>query len=93
MRWSRFSPRLRALLFRGKAEVDLDDELASHLEFQIRKHIAAGMGEDEARRRARIEFGGLELTREEVRDVDRWHLIDVLARNLKFALRSLRKSP
>src|SRR6266481_158825 len=93
MRWSRLLPHLRALLFRRKAEDDLDAELTSHLDFQAAKHAAAGMSDEEARRRARIEFGGLEQAREEVRDVDRWHGIDVLARNLKYALRSLRKSP
>jgi predicted permease len=93
MRWSKLLPRLRALLFRRKAEGDLDAELTSHLELQAGKYLAAGMSEEEARRRARIEFGGLEQAREQVRDVDRWHWIDVLARNLKYALRSLRKSP
>lgn len=38
---------------------DLNDELSSHLEFQVRKHMAAGMSEAEARRRAYIEFGGM----------------------------------
>jgi predicted permease len=93
MRWSKFLPHLRALLFRRKAEDDLDAELTSHLDFQIGKHIAAGMSEEEAHRRARIEFGGLEQAREQVRDVDRWHWIDVFGRNLKYALRTLRKSP
>ena len=72
---------------------ELDDELSSHLEFQMRKHMAAGMSEAEARRRARIEFGGMDVTKEQCRDVDPWRRVDAARRNLKYALRSLAKSP
>jgi hypothetical protein len=72
---------------------DLNDELSSHLEFQVRKHMAAGMSEAEARRRAYIEFGGMDRTKEECRDVDPWRHVDGARRNLKYALRSLAKSP
>ncbi len=72
---------------------DLDDELSSHLEFQARKHMAAGMSEAEARRRARIELGGMDRAKEECRDVDPWRHVDRARRNLKYALRSLAKSP
>ena len=72
---------------------DLDDELSSHLEFQTRKHMAAGLSEAEARRRARIEFGGLDLTKEQCRDVDPWRSVESARRNLRYALRSLAKSP
>ncbi len=93
MRWSSFQQRLRAFFFRHTAESDLEDELAAHVELQFRKHIAEGMGEEEARRRARIEFGGIVSVREECREVDRWRWIDASARNLKHCFRSLRKSP
>src|SRR5579863_4632054 len=72
---------------------DLDDELSSHLEFQARKYMAAGMSEQEARRRARLEFGGVDLAKEQCRDVDPWHRVDAARRNLRYALRSLAKSP
>ena len=72
---------------------DLDDELSSHLEFQTRKHMAAGMSEAEARRLARLEFGGVELTKEQCRDVDPWHRLDAARRHLRYAVRSLLKSP
>ncbi|HEY1341146.1 MAG TPA: ABC transporter permease, partial [Bryobacteraceae bacterium] len=72
---------------------ELDEELQSHLEFQVRKHMAAGMSEAEARRRARIEFGGIDLAKEQCRDVDPWRRIEAARRNLKYAVRSLAKSP
>lgn len=93
MRWNSFKQRLRALCFRRSAESDLNDELTAHIEFQIRKYRAEGMSEAEARRRARIKFGGIESTREECRAVDRWRWVDTSARNLRHCFRSLRKSP
>ena len=74
-------------------EEDLDDELTSHIEFQVRKHMAAGMSEPEARRLARLEFGGLDLAKERCRDTDPWHWAEASRRNLKYALRALAKSP
>lgn len=74
-------------------EEDLDDELTSHIQFQVRKHMAAGLSEREARRLARMEFGGLDVAKEQCRDVDPWHWADASRRNLKHALRALAKSP
>ena len=71
----------------------LHEELESHLELQARKHMAAGMNEAEARRRARIEFGGLDLVTEQCRDVDPWRRLEAARRNLKHSLRSAARSP
>ena len=54
MNWSDFKLRLRALASRKQMERDLDDEIEFHVEMQVRKDVAAGMTENEARRRARI---------------------------------------
>src|SRR6266403_865936 len=62
MRW------LRRLFQKSRADNDLDRELQFHLERQIAGHIAAGISPEEARRRANLEFGGLERVKEEVRD-------------------------
>ena len=85
--------KLKALWLRRRAEAELDDELASHLELQARKYMTGGATEAEARRRARLDFGGLESAREECREADGWSALDALSRNLKFAFRSLRRSP
>ena len=45
---------------RRRADEDLTEELQAHIELQTRKHIAAGVGSEEARRRARVEFGSVE---------------------------------
>src|SRR6267378_2752359 len=79
-------------LFRKKqTEKQLDVELRFHLDQQVAGYVAAGMSPEEARRRARLEFGGVERVKEEVRDT-RWEAhLDNLFRDFRFALRSLRK--
>jgi predicted permease len=79
-------------LFRKQqAEKQLDAELRFHLERQIADGIAAGMSPEDARRRARVEFGGLERVKEEVRDI-RWEThLDNFFRDFRYSFRNLRK--
>ena len=85
--------RARALLHRGAVDADLDEELRAHLEAQTRKHEQAGLTRDEARRRAHLEFGGLEQIREDCRDARGVSLVDTVAHDLRYAARVLRKDP
>ncbi len=85
MRW------LRRLWHKSLSERRLDSELRFHLEQQVAEHIAAGLPHDEARRRASIEFGGVERFKEECREA-RWeNHLEILARDFRFALRGLAK--
>jgi predicted permease len=59
--------RLRALLRRNAVEQELDEELAFHIAMETDKNLRAGMSLEEARRQARIAFGGVERHREDVR--------------------------
>jgi macrolide transport system ATP-binding/permease protein len=63
--------RIRRLFLKSRVENDLDQELHFHLDPQIAEFVAAGISPEEARRRAKLEFGGLERVKEEVRDT-RW---------------------
>ncbi|HET7872351.1 MAG TPA: permease prefix domain 1-containing protein, partial [Terriglobales bacterium] len=67
----RLFKNLLATFRREKHECDLEDELRFHLEKQVETNLAGGMSEEEARRQALIAFGGVEQTRETVREV-RW---------------------
>jgi putative ABC transport system permease protein len=78
---------------RGLAEKHLDAELRFHLEQQIADYIAAGMKPDEARRRARLEFGGLDKVKEECRDVGAAHFLETLIQDLRYGLRMMVKNP
>ena len=60
--------RLRALFHRDSMEAELDEELRAHLEHQVEKYVQSGMPREEAQRRAKIEFGGVDQVKEECRD-------------------------
>jgi predicted permease len=85
--------RLRSLFKRSSVEKELDEELALHFELLVESHVQKGATRDEAVRRARLEFGTLDLAKEEHRDARGLALVDDLARDLRYALRQLRRSP
>jgi putative ABC transport system permease protein len=71
----------------------LDDEMAFHLEQQTAKLMRAGMSEAEARRAARLKFGGVVQTREATRDEMRGAWLRDFARDLRIAFRGLARVP
>jgi len=85
--------RLRALCRRRAVEHDLDDEIRFHFEAQVAKYVAAGLSCDEATRRARLEFGGLDQVKEECRDARGVRSLETFAQDIRYGLRMLRKSP
>ena len=85
--------RLRSLFRRAQVEQELDEELCYHIERQIEEQIAKGMTVEEARYAALRAMGGVERRKEECRDTRRVRLIEDLAQDLRYGLRTLRKSP
>src|SRR6185437_13791033 len=85
--------RLRALAARPSLERKLDDELRFHLERETEKYQRQGLSRDAARRRASLEFGGFEHTKDASRDARGTARVESLTRDLQFALRSLRSRP
>jgi predicted permease len=84
--------RVRAL-FRGKAvEIELDEELRFHFEEQIAKFVESGMTPAEARRRARLAFGGSDQIKEECREARGVSLIETLLQDIRYGLRMLLKN-
>ena len=77
----------RRLRHRDRLEGELDRELRDHVERQVADHLRAGLPEDEARRRARLEFGGLDQVKELCRDAGGVRWLDDLERDLRYALR------
>jgi hypothetical protein len=84
---------LGRLLRKRRLERELDAELCYHLERQAADYVAAGMSEADARRRARLEFGGREQTKEDCRDARGTRLVDDLFQDLRYGWRVLRRSP
>jgi putative ABC transport system permease protein len=87
-----FRARLRALVRRGAAERELDEELRFHIQMETEKNMRSGMSHSDARRRALRDFGGVEPTKEAHRDVrGRW--LEELVADTRYALRTLRRAP
>src|SRR6267142_1898146 len=86
-------PWLDRLFRERRSERQLDSELRFHVEQQIRDYTAQGMNAEEARRRVRVEFGGIEQIKEECRDERSFHWVDSITRDFRCALRQQRRSP
>jgi predicted permease len=74
-------------------EADLDQEVHAHLELLIEENIRAGMPPQEAQRAARMELGGVEQVKEQVRDSRTGAFLDSILQDLRFALRQMGRSP
>src|SRR6267143_4495997 len=85
--------QLRSLFRWAQSDQELDDGLRDHLERKIEEYVAQGMTQEEAHRRARLDLGGIEQTKENCRDARRVNWIQDLVQDLRFGLRTLRKSP
>src|SRR6266705_4812354 len=85
--------RLRSLFRWAQADQELDDELRDHLERKTEEYVAQGMTQEEARRGARLDLGGIEQTKEKCRDARRVNWIQDLIQDTRYGVRMLRKSP
>lgn len=85
--------RLRSFFRRGPLDKELDEELASHVQFAVDENLAKGMSRDEARRQALIRFGGMQQARERQREARGLPWVDVLLQDFRYALRALRRNP
>jgi macrolide transport system ATP-binding/permease protein len=72
---------------------EFDEELASHLAMHVDDNVRAGMSPEAARRAALLKLGGVAQTRERYRDRRGLPGLDQVAQDVRFAVRSLRKSP
>lgn len=91
--WPRFLRVLRSLAGRGPIDRDLDLEVAACVELLAEEKMAAGASREEALRQAKIELGGVEQVKEEVRAGRPAAWLDTLARDVRFGLRVLAKTP
>jgi putative ABC transport system permease protein len=85
--------RLRALFRRSAVESEADAELRFHFEQQVEKNIKAGHTREEALRRARIDFGGHEQLKEEIRDARGVNLVETFFQDIRYGLRILGRTP
>lgn len=84
---------LRNLFLSRRVDADLDQEVHTQLELLAEENIRAGMPPAEARRAARIEFGGIEQVKEEVREKRAGNWVHSVISDCRYGLRQLRKNP
>ncbi len=85
--------QLRVLAYKRRVEQELDEELAIHIEMETEKNIRGGMPRAEARRAALIAFGGVERTKERIRDARWTRWIEDLVADGRHAVRLLVRTP
>jgi len=85
--------RVRSFFSKAQADAELDDELRDHLDRVTDGYVEKGMAAGEARRRARLDMGGVEKVKEECRDARRVNWMQDLAQDFRYSARMLRKSP
>src|SRR5690348_14021881 len=83
----------RNLLRRTHADAELDDELRAYVELLAEEYERAGMTADDALRRARIETGGVQQVKESTRDAWVGNWFATFAREFRYTVRALRRSP
>jgi predicted permease len=71
----------------------LDDDIRDHIERETQDNIDRGLSRDEARRQAMLTFGNIALAKEDARRVWVWAWLDEARQDLRYAARTLRKSP
>ncbi len=84
---------LRNLFARRDVERELDEELNAYVDLLAAEKLKAGMTPDAARRAARLEAGGVEQIKEEVRDARSGALLETTIQDLRYGVRLLKRSP
>ncbi len=91
--WLRSMHRLRAALGRKRVEREMEDEIRFHLDARAAELVRSGVPEAEARRQARLEFGGVETHKHGMRAASGLPWLEGVWTDLRYGARVLRKSP
>ena len=94
MHWiNRLARRVRAVRSGGAVDHELRQEMELHIDLETAELVRQGMTPSEARRRALVTFGGVERVAESHRDARGVRWLDELWQDIRYAVRSLRRSP
>ena len=85
--------RLESLLGREQQERELDAELRYHIDMLTEEHVRQGLPPEQARREALRVFGPVETVKDQVRDAWLSRFFEIAAQDVRYGLRSLRRSP
>ncbi|HET9373269.1 MAG TPA: ABC transporter permease, partial [Vicinamibacterales bacterium] len=84
---------LRRYLERRRRDRDRAEEMRAHVDLAVQQYLDRGMSPEAARREARLRFGNPRAHREGVDDMNRLPILDVFARDLRYAVRRFRQAP
>ena len=85
--------RIRAVFGARGLDRDFDQELESHLELLAESYRHRGFSAEDARRAARVDFGGVAQLRESHREIRGLPWLDTFLQDIQYALRALRRNP
>lgn len=91
--WRQATHGLRGLLHRNDRDKEIDDEVQHYFEETTAAYRERGLSDDDARRAARQDCGNLHTAKEQVRTYGWENTVRVLAADLRFAGRQLRRNP
>ncbi|HEV3253903.1 MAG TPA: ABC transporter permease [Candidatus Acidoferrales bacterium] len=89
----RFLKRVGNLVTRRSQDERLSEEIEGHIALQTDENLRAGLSPVEARRQAMLKFGGVEGMKEEYREARGLHFVESLVQDVRFAIRSLQRTP
>lgn len=84
---------LLTLVRRRPFEADMAEEVRFHIELYTEDLVRSGTPPEEAARRARVEFGSVDSVKQDCREARGLRVFDDLHRNLRHAVRRMRKAP
>ncbi|HEX4565080.1 MAG TPA: ABC transporter permease [Vicinamibacterales bacterium] len=85
--------RLESLFGRNQQELELDAELTYHIDMLTEQYVQRGMPRESARREALRVFGSVETVKDDVRDTWLSRFFEIAAQDVRYGIRSLRRSP
>jgi predicted permease len=91
--WTRLRSWLGGMARRGRVERDLADEVEFHLRERAEHWVRQGLPQEEAARRARIEFGAVERHKDDCREALGLRFVDEISGDIVYGLRKMRAAP
>ncbi len=85
--------RWRAFGDKPRFDAELEAEIGSHIDLATDENLRSGMTPTEARRQALVDFGGMNMAKDQQREARGLMKLDILMQDLRYTIRSLGRDP